>query len=195
MASAGQAAFGNRVAAADGSRSSKKRVGGANLPVHPAVLKIFRVDFRQIEAFRICPHVSIKPGQTVHGRAAKRGPKNRLGGIQHTHAIEEILCLSPCFGFREQWRTVLARSRYRGDELYNRLMRDSDGVELDSRTEHADGSRLLLRKSRVEPVNEQISVDEARHVRTARLASSRDRSESWSRASVATACFAPSGAR
>jgi hypothetical protein len=56
-------------------------------------------------------------------------------------------------------------SRYRCDELDDRLVRQPHGVVDDAAPENLGGNLLLLGKAVVEPLDQNISINESGHVR------------------------------
>jgi hypothetical protein len=112
-------------------------------------------------------------------------------GIEHLELPEHFLDFPPgVFGRQDRTHAATHGFADSGDELHERLVRDPDRIVRDSCAQERCGLHLLCRKPAVEPVDENVRVNERGHGGTAPRASSR----ATGRASAGQRTGVPAGA-
>lgn len=115
--------------------------------------------------------MSIEPTELVCPTSSDCIPNNGLVRIQHRELHKELFRLPNRIRKREN-RMPANRPRDRGDELHHRLVRRPHRVLNNATPEDVGCHLLLVRKSVVEPVDQDIRINAGGHGRRDPLASS-----------------------
>src|SRR5437870_5044897 len=124
----------------------------------------------------IRPKMGVKPAELVRSSAAKSQPHKRLIWIENSKLREKLFGFACGFGKAEKRPLTYQRTRYGCDKFDDCLMRNPNGIFANSSAQEICRNLLLFRKSRIEPVHENVSIDQCRHEYTVPHASSLGRS-------------------
>jgi hypothetical protein len=126
------------------------------------VLKILTENFRQAVVFRVRPQVRVEPVQPVRRAPANGLPKNRFIWVENGELFQELFRFAQSVGLFED--SVAANGAcYRCDELNDRLMGQANRVFDDAAPENLGRNLLLLGKAAIEPINQDVSINESGH--------------------------------
>jgi len=157
----------------------------------PIVLKTLSQDFEQSVVFRIGPKVRVEPGQLIRCTSTNRVTENRLVRIQNRELFQEFFGFSQGVSLFED-NVATNGSRYGGDEFNNRWMRQAHRVLEDAASENLGCNLLLVSEAMIEPVNQNVGINESGHARRDPLAASLFREAAWSDAPMNARGDAPS---
>ena len=142
------------------------------------MLKILSEDFRQAIILRVRPEVRVEPVQLVRCTSANRVAQTRLVWIEYRELFQEFLRFPQSVGLFED--DVAANGAcYRCHELNNRLMRQAHGVFDDAAPENLGRNLLLLDEPAIEPIDQDVGINECGHDRKDPLFSILGREAVW----------------
>jgi death on curing protein len=133
--------------------------------VEPIVLKVLGEQFGETMVFGIGPEVRIEPPELVRRRTPERGPEQSLGRVEDLELHEDLLCLTARVLRRQERHTGRRRTRHRGHELNQRLVRHSNGILGDAPAQQLRSDPLLGRKPGVEAIHQYVGVNEGGRAR------------------------------
>jgi len=106
--------------------------------------------------------VGVEPVQPVGCTSANGIPENRFIWVENGELFQELFRFPESVGLFED-RVAANGARYRCDELKDRLMRQPDGVFDDAAPENLGRNLLLLCKAAVEPIDQDVGINESGH--------------------------------
>ena len=106
----------------------------------------------------------VEPVQLVRCTSTNRVAQDRLVWIENRELFQEFYRFSQSVGVLED-DVGTNGARYGGDEFNNRLMRQAHRVFEDAAPENPSGNLLLLGKAAIEPVDQNVCINETGHVR------------------------------
>lgn len=132
------------------------------------MLKIFCQNLVEPVVLGICPHVCVKPVQLVRRTPADRIAQNSLVRIEHRKLLQKLFRFSQSVGLLED--DVAANGPCgRRNELNDCLMRQADRIFEDAAPQDLRCNLLFTNETVVEPVDQNIRINESGQARTGPL--------------------------
>ena len=113
---------------------------------------------------RICPNVRIEPAQLVRRTPANGLAQDRFIRVENGELFQEFFRFPQSVGLFENG-VASNWACYRCDELNDGLVRQARGSLDDALPENLDGNLLFFGESVVEPVDQNVGINESGHAR------------------------------
>ncbi len=113
--------------------------------------------------FGVSPNMRVKAAKLIRGSAAECQPEKRVVWIENSKLGEKLFGFAS--GFRKTEKRVIVHewTRHGRDELDDRLMRNPNRIFSDASAQKLCSRRLLLGKPWIEPVDQDIGINQCRH--------------------------------
>src|ERR1019366_1366784 len=126
------------------------------------MLKMLCEDLLEAIVFRVRPEVCVEPTQLVCCASANGFTENRLIRVKNRELFQKFFRFSQGVGLFED-NVASNRARYRRDKLNDGLMRQAHRVFDDAAPENFGCNLLLFGKPAVEPIDQDVGVNESGH--------------------------------
>jgi hypothetical protein len=129
-----------------------------------AGFEVFGEERGQTIELRICPHVSVEPGQAVRSTTTYRKPEYFLGRINHRILVQETLGLQKSLFPRKNRGASADWTGYGCYKFHDRLMSNTQLILFEAEAKKSGGTPTFLRKPPVKTVYKNVSVYESGHI-------------------------------
>ena len=153
------------------------------------MLKVLSEEFREAIVFRVSPDMRIEPVQLLRRTPPNGIAQNRFIRVEDGKLFQEFLRFSQSVGRFEDC-VAANRARYRCHELKDHLVRQTHGVLNDAAPENPGCNPLLFYKPVIEPVDQDVGINESGHACRDPLFSIRGRQAGRWQAPIAAFCGA-----